>query len=229
MKSTAQLAKENNVKSLRLNNTDREIFENYMTYIRSDLSVNPHDSEVMLNRILKHLISAEDKGMLAMEFFNHNPKMHAKKQLNELPNETVKNIFKYIYQHFVLLIGIFCFLKGFIGFFIGGDSNYLYLYTFPITVIIGLFIIFLFIWMIFKTIQLQCFNNSNWVWLLTYAVIAMLIVALFYVFFIPQSFLAFGPYINVSNWSFIIISIIITPISFYIDHHYFNKDANTIM
>lgn len=229
MKSTAQLAKENNVKSLRLNNTDREIFENYMTYIRSDLSVNPHDSEVMLNRILKHLISAEDKGMLAMEFFNHNPKMHAKKQLKELPNETVKNIFKYIYQHFVLLIGIFCFLKGFIGFFIGGDSNYLYLYTFPITVIIGLFIIFLFIWMIFKTIQLQCFNNSKWVWLLTYAVIALLIVALFYVFFIPQSFLAFGPFINVSNWSFIIISIIITPISFYIDHHYFNKDANTII
>ncbi|PTU87428.1 hypothetical protein BUZ62_04525 [Staphylococcus pasteuri] len=229
MKSTAQLAKENNVKSLRLNNTDREIFENYMIYIRSDLSVNPHDSEVMLNRILKHLISAEGKGMLAMEFFNHNPKMHAKMQLKELPNETVKNIFKYIYQHFVLLIGIFCFLKGFIGFFIGGDSNYLYLYTFPITVIVGLFIIFLFIWMIFKTIQLQCFNNSNWVWLLTYAVIALLIVALFYVFFIPQSFLAFGPYINVSNWSFIIISAIITPISFYIDHHYFNKNSNTIM
>lgn len=35
MKSTAQLTKENNVKSLRLSNTDREIFENYMTYMRS--------------------------------------------------------------------------------------------------------------------------------------------------------------------------------------------------
>ena len=35
MKSTAKLARENNVKSLRLNNTDREIFENYMTYIRA--------------------------------------------------------------------------------------------------------------------------------------------------------------------------------------------------
>ena len=34
MKSTAKLARENNVKSLRLNNTDREIFENYMTYIQ---------------------------------------------------------------------------------------------------------------------------------------------------------------------------------------------------
>lgn len=39
MKSTAQLTKENNVKALRLNNTDREIFENYMTYVRADLRV----------------------------------------------------------------------------------------------------------------------------------------------------------------------------------------------
>ena len=58
MKSTAKLARENNVKSLRLNNTDREIFENYMTYIR-DLRVNPHDSEVMLSRILKRLLEGE--------------------------------------------------------------------------------------------------------------------------------------------------------------------------
>ncbi len=40
MKSTAQLTKENNVKSLDLSNTDREIFENYMTYMRSDFRVN---------------------------------------------------------------------------------------------------------------------------------------------------------------------------------------------
>ena len=112
MKSTAQLTKENNVKALRLNNTDREIFENYMTYVRADLRVNPHDSELMLNRTLKHLIRAGDTGMLAMEFFNHDPKAHAKKEIRELPNETFKNIFKYISHNFILLIGIFCFLKG---------------------------------------------------------------------------------------------------------------------
>lgn len=70
MKSTAKLARENNVKSLRLNNTDREIFENYMTYIRADLRVNPHDSEVMLSRILKRLLEAENEGTLALEFSN---------------------------------------------------------------------------------------------------------------------------------------------------------------
>ena len=69
MKSTAKLARENNVKSLRLNNTDREIFENYMTYIR-DLRVNPHDSEVMLSRILKRLLEVENEGTLALEFSN---------------------------------------------------------------------------------------------------------------------------------------------------------------
>ena len=114
MKSTAQLTKENNVKSLRLNNTDREIFENYMTYIRADLSVNPHDSELMLNRILKHLIRAEDKGMLAMEFFDHDPKAHAKKK-KALPNETIKNILS-IYI-IIFLIGMFCFLKDLLAFY----------------------------------------------------------------------------------------------------------------
>ena len=39
-----------------------------MTYVRADLRVNPHDSELMLNRTLKHLIRAGDTGMLAMEF-----------------------------------------------------------------------------------------------------------------------------------------------------------------
>lgn len=47
MKSTAQLTKENNVKSLRLSNTDREIFENYMTYMRSDFRVNPTISRMI--------------------------------------------------------------------------------------------------------------------------------------------------------------------------------------
>lgn len=45
MKTTNELMKENNVKSLRLNNTDRQIFESYMTYVRADMRVNAHDSE----------------------------------------------------------------------------------------------------------------------------------------------------------------------------------------
>jgi uncharacterized membrane-anchored protein len=227
MKSTDKLTRENNVKSLRLNNTDREIFENYMTYVRADLSVNPHDSEKMLNRILKQLLNAEERGIHAMDFFDHEPKSHAKRELKALPNETIINIFKYIVEHFILFVGIFCFLKGFIGFFIGAKN--IYLYTFPIILIIGIFIVFLFIWMIFKAIQMQCFSKSQLSWLLTYFVIIVLICTLFYVFFMPQSYLAFGPHIFIGNWTFIIISLIIVPISLYIDHHYSNKNADTTL
>lgn len=225
MKSTDKLMRENNVKSLRLNNTDRETFENYMTYVRADLSVNPHTSEKMLNRILHQLLQAEKEGTLVMDFFNHDPKAHAKNEIKKLPNETITNIFKYIFQHILLFIGIFCFLKGFIGFFIGAKR--LYIYTFPLMLIVGFIIILLFIWVIFKTVQMQCFTKSHWTWIGTYISIIILLFATFYVFFVPQSFLAIGPYLLISNWTFIIISFIVIPVSLYIDHHFINKDANT--
>lgn len=225
MKSTERLMRENNVKSLRLNNTDRETFENYMTYVRADLSVNPHDSEKMLNRILTQLLQAEKEGTLAMDFFDHDPKLHAKQEIKKLPNETLTNIFKYIFQHILLFFGIFCFLKGFIGFFIGAKR--LYIYTFPIMLLVGISIIFIFIWMVFKTVQMQCFTKSHWTWIMTYVSIIILLFAIFYVFFVPQAALAVGPYIFISNWTFIIISFIIIPVSLYIDHHYINKDTNT--
>lgn len=226
-KSTEQLMRENNVKALHLNNTDREIFENYMTYIRADLRVNPHDSEIMLNRILRHLLKAENQGMLAMEFFDHNPKAHAIHTIKQLKNETVKNVFKYIWQHLLLLFGVFCFFKGFIGFFIGVKP--LYYFTFPIVLLMGLFIIFLFIWWTFKTVQIQAFNQSNWVWIMTYLIIFALLALLFYVVYIPQSYLTFGPSITIGNWTFIIISFVVTPIAFYIDHRFIKSDANTFL
>ena len=97
-------------------------------------------------------------------------------------------IYLSIFSGILFLIGIFCFFKGFIGFFIGGDNNEVYLYTFPISVIAGLFIIFMFILVIFKTVQLQSFNNSHWVWLFNYTIIALLLVALFYVFLFRNHF-----------------------------------------
>lgn len=135
-----------------LNNIDCEIFENYMIYVCVDLWVNFYDLELMLNCILKYLICVGDIGMFVMEFFNYDFKVYVKKEIREFLNEIFKNIFKYISYNFIFLIGIFCFFKGLIGFFIGGDSNLLYLYMFFLIVIIGLVIIFLFIWMNFKMV-----------------------------------------------------------------------------
>ncbi len=80
MKSTAQLTKENNVKSLRLSNTDREIFENYMTYMRSDFRVNPHDTELIINRILKTIIKRRTTWFISLRFFQSRPKSTCNKR-----------------------------------------------------------------------------------------------------------------------------------------------------
>ncbi|HCW9216385.1 TPA: hypothetical protein OYL67_002875, partial [Staphylococcus aureus] len=149
--------------------------------------------------------------------------------LKAMPNETFKNIFKYIYQHIVLLIGIVSFLKGFLGFFMEKNGSNLYFVSFPFSVVVGFFIVFLFIWFSFKTIQLQCFNNSNWIWIFTYLAIILLIVGFFYVFFIPQSLLAFGPYIQVSNWVFIIFSFIVMPIGLRIERNISKKHSHTFL
>ena len=96
-------------------------------------------------------------------------------------------IYLSIFSGILFLIGIFVSLKALLA-FIGGDNNEVYLYTFPISVIAGLFIIFMFILVIFKTVQLQSFNNSHWVWLFNYTIIALLLVALFYVFLFRNHF-----------------------------------------
>lgn len=70
----------------------------------------------MLSRILKRLLEAENEGTLALEFFEHNPKAHAKKEIKSLPNETFQNIFKYIFRNFIFLIGIFVSLKALLAF-----------------------------------------------------------------------------------------------------------------
>ncbi len=69
-----------------------------------------------------------------------------------MPNETFKNIFKYIYQHIVLLIGIVSFLKG-LGFFMEKSGSNLYFVSFPFSVVVGFFVS-LFIWFLFK--QYNC-------------------------------------------------------------------------
>ncbi|MCK8534126.1 hypothetical protein MU532_09860, partial [Staphylococcus aureus] len=51
----------------------------------------------------------------------------------------------------------------------------------------------------------------------------------FYVFFIPQSLLAFGPYIQVSNWVFIIFSFIVMPIGLRIERNISKKHSHTFL
>lgn len=68
-------------------------------------------------------------------------------------------------------------------------------------------------------VQLQAFSYSRIAWLLGYIVLIALVVIIFIVFFFPQNFLQFGPYIHISNWAFIVASFIIVPVGAYLQNH----------
>lgn len=215
-KSTRDLIIENNVKRLRLNSHDKEVYENYLTYVRANLSINEHESEKMLLDILNHLLKAEKDGMLAMEFFDHDPKKHADNMINNMPNRTIQNIFKFIGLHILILLGVFSFIRGFTGFFT--QIEYTYLYTFIITFITSFSMIFFFIWMIFKVVQIRIYSLSNWTTMLTNILIAGSFILTILSFYLPGYYLQLGPKIYTSNWMYIIISLILTPLGLYIDH-----------
>ncbi|WP_243832044.1 DUF1129 family protein [Mammaliicoccus fleurettii] len=216
-KSTRDLIIENNVKRLRLNSHDREVYENYITYVRANLSINEHDSEKMLLNILNHLLSAEKDGMHAMEFFDHDPKQHADNMIKNMPNRTFQNIFKFIGLHILMLLGVFSFIRGFTGFFT--QIEYTYLYTFLITFVTGFTMIFIFIWMIFKVVQIRIYSESNWTTTITNILISGTFVLTILAFYLPGFYLQLGPKIYTSNWAYIIIALILTPLGLYIDHH----------
>lgn len=215
-KSTRDLIIENNVKRLRLNSHDREVYEDYLTYVRANLSINEHDSEKMLLDILNHLLSAEKEGMHAMDFFDHDPKQHADNMINNMPNRTFQNIFKFIGLHIIILLGIFSFIRGFTGFFT--QIEYTYLYTFLITFVTGFSMIFIFIWMIFKVVQIRIFSESSWITLLSNLLIFTTFIVTILAFYLPSFYLQLGPKIYTSNWAYIILSFILTPLGLYIDH-----------
>nr|WP_263314076.1 DUF1129 family protein [Mammaliicoccus sp. Marseille-Q6498] len=215
-KSTRDLIIENNVKRLRLNSHDREVYENYITYVRANLSINEHDSERMLLEILNHLLKSEKDGMHAMEFFDHDPKQHADNLINNMPNRTFQNIFKFIGLHIIILLGVFSFIRGFTGFFT--QIEHTYLYTFLITFVTGFTMIFFFIWMIFKVVQIRIYSESSWTTLITNILISGSFILTILAFYLPGYYLQLGPKIYTSNWAYIILSLILTPLGLYIDH-----------
>ncbi len=50
-----------------------------MTYMRSDFRVNPHDTELIINRILKQLLSAET-WFISLRFFQFTTKSTCNKR-----------------------------------------------------------------------------------------------------------------------------------------------------
>lgn len=158
-RTTKQLIKENNEKRKQLNETDLEVYEDFLLYVRTDLRVNEHESEVILMDVLDHLLEAVSNGTTAIEFFCHDVKGHADDILNELPNESNKAILKMVGMGVAYFYSIYFVITGIVGIFVDYKTPLISTLFLLLIVPIGGFFI---VKALFNIIQRYIFDKSKY-------------------------------------------------------------------
>lgn len=158
-RTTKQLINENNKKRKQLNEADLEVYEDFLLYVRTDLRVNEHDSEVLLLDVLDHLLEAVSNGTSAIEFFGHDVKGHADDILDELPNESNKAILKMVGMGVAYFYSIYFVVTGIVGIFVNYKTPLISTLFLLIIMPIGGFFI---IKALFKIIQRYIFDKSKY-------------------------------------------------------------------
>lgn len=157
--TTKQLIDLNNKKREQLNEEDLEVYEDFLLYVRTDLRVSEHETEVILNDVLDHLLEATSNGRSAIEFFGHDVKGHADEILEELPNESNKAIMNMIVMGMVYFYSIYFITSGIAGIFADYKTSLLSLISMLIIVpIAGFFIVKA----LFRIIQKYIFDKSKY-------------------------------------------------------------------
>ncbi|MGK9044405.1 DUF1129 family protein [Mammaliicoccus vitulinus] len=158
-RTTKQLIDENNDKRKQLNEEDLEVYEDFLLYVRTDLRVSEHETEVILMDVLDHLLEAVSHGSSAIEFFGHDVKGHADEILEELPNESNKAVMKMVMMGVAYFYSVYFIISGIVGIFVDYKTPLISTLLFLILVPIGGFFI---IKMLFKIIQRYIFDKSHY-------------------------------------------------------------------
>ncbi|CAG9620639.1 DUF1129 family protein [Sutcliffiella rhizosphaerae] len=87
MKNTKRLIDENNQKRKLLNDENLELYEDFLTYIRTDFRVAEHEGEELLMELLDHMLEVQHEGRTAKDMFGDDPKAYAEEIIEGLPRE----------------------------------------------------------------------------------------------------------------------------------------------
>ncbi|GGI03306.1 DUF1129 family protein [Mammaliicoccus vitulinus] len=158
-RTTKQLIDENNDKRKQLNEEDLEVYEDFLLYVRTDLRVSEHETEVILMDVLDHLLEAVSHGSSAIEFFGHDVKGHADEILEELPNESNKAVMKMVMMGVAYFYSVYFIISGIVGIFADYKTPLISALSLLILVPIGGFFI---IKMLFNIIQRYIFDKSQY-------------------------------------------------------------------
>ena len=220
MRSAKHLIDENNKKRELLNAENKQLYEDFLLYIRTDLRVAEYESEELLMDILDHLLEAQEDGKDATSLFGSNPREYAEELISSLPKEKKRHVFPFVLSQIFNLLGLFGFVYGIahlvLPYFVPIPQNISLGNTVGLLVAI-LAITYFGIIIFFKLIRSTLFNhhkkqNKHALWKAGLLGASGFAFIMFYTWILPD----FGPEIHVAWWVYLLIGTILVILSKFI-------------
>ncbi|MBO0467884.1 DUF1129 family protein [Enterococcus plantarum] len=102
--NTEELVEQNNQLRKQLNPENKTYYEEILVYIRVNINKKEKQTEELLLEMLQDILNAQKNGTSAQVFFGKNPKEISDAILAELPNNSSKDLIKFVMMVFILLL-----------------------------------------------------------------------------------------------------------------------------
>ena len=213
MKNTKELIEMNNKKRELLTDKNKQIYEDFLLYFRTDLRVAEYECEEFLIDILDHILDAQRDGKTAKDVFGDDPEDYAKELISCLPSEKKRNLT--VFGGFLILqtLGYIGMIYGLtfliLPFFFEGNQAFSVGKTIVVLALI-LLIIAIAVKGIFNLIRKPLFKENNKRLEKKSYVKAGLFGALSFIliFFLIKITPEFGPDITVEWWIYLLLGVL---------------------
>jgi uncharacterized membrane-anchored protein len=112
MLEAKQLIQMNNKNRTGLTPENEKYYDDFLIYIRLQLTVSAQQSEEVLMEILDHLLEEQQEGKSAKMIFGEDPKAFADEIIENLPGEKKRDAIMFVSSLALNLLGIFLIMRG---------------------------------------------------------------------------------------------------------------------
>jgi uncharacterized membrane-anchored protein len=112
MLEAKQLIQMNNKNRTGLTPENEKYYDDFLIYIRLQLTVSAQQSEEVLMEILDHLLEGQQEGKSAKMIFGEDPKAFADEIIENLPGEKKRDAIMFVSSLALNLLGIFLIMRG---------------------------------------------------------------------------------------------------------------------
>lgn len=164
MLEAKQLIQMNNKKRTGLTPENEKYYEDFLIYIRLQLTVSEQQSEEVLMEILEHLLEGQQEGKTAKMIFGEDPKAFADEIIDNLPGEKKRDATMFVSSLALNLFGFFLITRGIILALVSlfkEVSDVVYPATYGIIALSILFSSLLGVVVIFRIIKKSLFQENE--------------------------------------------------------------------